>query len=183
MTQNDDNKPEITKPTDQQDLERRQADDYQPDAELASRRTFVNPNPFGEEGYVGTDPVYQNYASETEKPLASEEGAEKKAEDEVKEAYAFPDDVDESRIVSDPGTGGQALVADVSVPVPPSVEVKGQVVDRNEETKTESSSAPEDLKPENTQGGDAGPGDQDRQQPTPASPAPSPTSPTPPTGG
>lgn len=46
-----------------------------------------DPNPLGEGEYVGTDPIYQNYASETEKPLASEEGAQKDLLDSFKQNF------------------------------------------------------------------------------------------------
>ena len=37
------------------------------------------------EGYIGTDPVYQNHANDTEKPLAAKGGADKLAEAAYKE--------------------------------------------------------------------------------------------------
>ena len=37
------------------------------------------PDP-SENGYVGVDPIYQNFANETEKPYVAEGGAEKKVE-------------------------------------------------------------------------------------------------------
>lgn len=37
-----------------------------------------------EEGYVGVDPIYQNHANDTEKPLAANAGPDKLAEDAYK---------------------------------------------------------------------------------------------------
>lgn len=91
------------------DLERRQAEDYTPDA--AVRDVVVNPNPFGHEEYAGTDPIYQNHANETEVPLAAEEGPEKDLEDKVHELYSL-EDVDEAQVVEDYGQGGKARVSD-----------------------------------------------------------------------
>jgi hypothetical protein len=63
------------KPTSQLDLEARQAEGYVPPSQL------VQPNdpgvtPFDRGGYVGVDPVYQNAANETERPIRADEGAE-----------------------------------------------------------------------------------------------------------
>ncbi len=57
-------------------------------------------DPFGkddkgkENGYVNTDPIYQNYADKTHKPLAAEEGPFKDAEDAFRET-AKPDEDDD----------------------------------------------------------------------------------------
>lgn len=98
-----DEKGYLTKSRAQVDLERRTEDGYVPDSNLGSTAT-VNPNPFGAEEYVGTDPIYQNYANDQNKPLAAEEGVEA----EVLEAYKDEHEVDESVEVTDPGLGGTA---------------------------------------------------------------------------
>lgn len=75
-----------TKPTSQVDLEQRlDADEPDPHGFLKS----VNPDPNlgSEDGYVGTDPVYQNHAVDTDEPLAAEEGADKAAEEHFADAY------------------------------------------------------------------------------------------------
>lgn len=64
--------PNYTKPTSQLDLEARQKDDYVPSIQLLKG---TDPEP-SENGYVGTDEIYQNYANETEKPLQAQEGPE-----------------------------------------------------------------------------------------------------------
>lgn len=54
------------------------------DAEVEEGRDFrVEGNDTS--AYVNTDPVYQNYASDTEKPLGAEDGPEKKLEEFVAE--------------------------------------------------------------------------------------------------
>lgn len=99
-------KPYLTTPTFQQDLERRLDDDYVPDSDRGDTVT-VNPNPFGTEEYAGTDPIYQNHANETEKPLASKKGAVRLAEEQVKELHNL-DEVDEGELSEDYGLGGKA---------------------------------------------------------------------------
>lgn len=69
----------FAKPTSQLDLEERLARGNEVEPILVA----INPNQQGlddVEGYVGTDPIYQNYANETEKPYAAEGGAEAEAE-------------------------------------------------------------------------------------------------------
>ena len=78
-------KPQYSKPTSQVDLEERSKDDYVPPAQLIQG---TDPQP-AETGFVGVDPIYQNFASDTEKPLRAEKGAEKKFEDQ-----AYADEVD-----------------------------------------------------------------------------------------
>jgi hypothetical protein len=70
-------KPNYEKPTSQVDLERRLKDDYVSPSVLGQA---VDPVLESENGYVGVDPIYQNFANETEKPYASEKGVEKKLE-------------------------------------------------------------------------------------------------------
>jgi hypothetical protein len=92
----------LTKPNTQVDLERRQKQEA-PDSAVGNT-VVVNPNPFGADEYVGTDPIYQNYANDQNKPLASEDGVEK----ELEEAYKEEHEVDDEVSVEDHGTGGVA---------------------------------------------------------------------------
>lgn len=78
-------KPQYSKPTSQVDLEERTKDGYVPSGQLLQG---TDPQP-AETPFVGVDPIYQNYANETEKPLLAEKGAEKKFED-----LAYADEVD-----------------------------------------------------------------------------------------
>ena len=78
-------KAQYSKPTSQVDLEERTKDDYVVPAQLVQG---TDPVP-AETGFVGVDPIYQNYANDTEKPLRAEKGAEKKFED-----LAYADEVD-----------------------------------------------------------------------------------------
>lgn len=80
----DENEPDegvtYTKPTSQLDLEARLANDNEAPAAVKT----LNPSEQGEDdedGYVGTDPIYQNHANDTEAPGEAEEGAEKDALD------------------------------------------------------------------------------------------------------
>jgi hypothetical protein len=104
-----DDKPYLVKPTAQLDLERRLEDGYVPDA-VTGNTVTVNPNPFGADDYVGTDPIYQNHANETEKPLASQEGVLKDAEDAHRELHSL-DDLDDGQKAEDYGLGGLASKA------------------------------------------------------------------------
>ena len=113
-------KPVYTKPTTQVDLERRQAEDYESD--LVVNRNTVNPNPFGAEDYAGTDPIYQNHADDTHKPLAAGDGPEAKAEKEVKKLYET-----DGELVDDFGMGGKAKPASATADAGPTVyKVPGQ---------------------------------------------------------
>lgn len=69
---------EYTQSTAQRDLEERLARGNK----VEPIRQGVNPSDQLDEdsAYVGVDPIYQNYASDTEKPYASEEGPEAEAE-------------------------------------------------------------------------------------------------------
>lgn len=71
-----DNEPNYTKPSSQIDLETRQAEDYEVPTKLIQG---TDPKP-SENGFIGTDPIYQNYANETEKPFLSDGGAEAEIE-------------------------------------------------------------------------------------------------------
>ena len=75
-----------TKPTSQVDLEQRLARDNE--SPLAVVQATTVRDPFGEEesAYVNVDPIYQNYANKTEKPLAAGSGPDKKAEQAYKDA-------------------------------------------------------------------------------------------------
>jgi len=78
-------KVEYTKPTSQLDLEARLSAEDE-----GMKPLFPTQNPTGEpteDGYLGTDAVYQNYANDTEKPLAAEEGADQLAEEAAEDAY------------------------------------------------------------------------------------------------
>lgn len=115
---------QVTKPSAaQEDLERRQADDYVPDA--AVKTVTVNPNPFGNEAYAGVDPIYQNHANDTEKPLAAQDGPEKVAEENVKKLYSL-DNVAKEDVVDDYGQGGKARRAASPVVEPNRFLVPGQ---------------------------------------------------------
>lgn len=141
----DENKPYITQPRTQTDLEARLA------AEAPAPAAVVNPNPFGDEAYAGTDPIYQNYANDTEKPLKAAKGVEKKAEDQLREAHKFSDDDD---LVDDPGLGGKAARANVASSVP---------ADSGEQ-QGDASGQPAPNEPDTSGGGD------------PAAPPPAPSS-------
>lgn len=69
-------KANYTKPASQLDLEARQKKDYQPPSVL---NKGVDPQ-VSTNGFVGVDEIYQNYANDTEAPLAAEGGAEAKIE-------------------------------------------------------------------------------------------------------
>lgn len=77
------------KPTSQLDLERR----LKAEEEGSTPVFFETKNPdestlFGEDdSYRGTDPIYQNYANSTDKPLDAEKGADKLAEDAADSAF------------------------------------------------------------------------------------------------
>lgn len=101
-------KPERVPSLAEVDLENRLKDDHVGESVLASRRNTVQPNPLGEEDYVGTDAIYQNHANDTEKPLAAESGVEEKAEAFFNDQFDLSD-ADEDLVVDDPGLGGKAL--------------------------------------------------------------------------
>jgi hypothetical protein len=78
-------KPQYSKPASQVDLEERLSDDYVPVGQL---NQGTDPG-LSDNGFVGVDPIYQNFANETEKPFKAEKGPEAKIEKDV-----FTDDVD-----------------------------------------------------------------------------------------
>lgn len=87
-----------TESTAAQDLKRRLENDNE--SALAVAQANTTSDPYGkdekgkENGYVNTDPVYQNYADDTHKPLAAEEGPFKEAEKAFRET-AKPDENDD----------------------------------------------------------------------------------------
>lgn len=92
MTQPSGDKPYLTKPTTQTDLEARAKRDFKPEATTVDANA-VN-DPYAVEGndtsaYVGVDPSYMTYASDTEKPLAAESGSEAKALDQLTSGLAY----------------------------------------------------------------------------------------------
>lgn len=91
------------------DLQARLDPEHTPDANIA-RTVTVNPNPFGKDDYVGTDPIYQGRANKQDQPKAAGTGVEKQAEELFAEQYSL-DDVDEDRLVDDYGFGGKAVKA------------------------------------------------------------------------
>lgn len=103
MPENEKEKTTITKSNAQLDLERRTADGYVPDSDVSGVVT-VNPNPFGNDAYVGTDPIYQNYSTDQNKAFESKEGVEA----ELLKEYKKEHEVDDSVAVEDFGLGGKA---------------------------------------------------------------------------
>lgn len=83
-------KPYLTKPTTQVDLERRlAAEDGEEQPEVGSARDFkVEGNDTSD--YIGVDPMYQNYADETHKPMASDGGVEERIEERAYEYEETP---------------------------------------------------------------------------------------------
>jgi len=73
---------ELTPSAAQVDLERRRGQEV---GDSAVGAVESNPASFGVEEYVGTDPVYQNYAEDVHKPLAADDGVWKDQEEEFRE--------------------------------------------------------------------------------------------------
>lgn len=91
-------KVEYTKSAAQLDLERRMENDNESPlavSNLAVSRAGV----FGEDedAYVNVDPVYQNHANDTEKPLKADSGVNKKAEAAYRETVLSSEDSDRSK--------------------------------------------------------------------------------------
>lgn len=82
-----------TKPTSQLDLEARQEAEKKGENPFAVADAVRNPTGPEEtkDLYVGTDPIYQNHANDTEAPKQSEKGAEKDAEQGFLKAYDKPE--------------------------------------------------------------------------------------------
>lgn len=78
-------KAKYEKPASQVDLEARQKSDYVPPS-VKKVGTDAEPS---ENGYVGVDPIYQNYANDTDGPQAAESGPEAKVESDF-----YADEVD-----------------------------------------------------------------------------------------
>lgn len=118
-------KPERVPSNAELDLKARLGDDYKGESDLSTRTTTVQPNALGDEAYVGTDPIYQNHANDTEKPYASRGGPERAAERAFADQYPDLDDVDEELVVDDPGLGGKAVktVSHLAQPDVPDVTV------------------------------------------------------------
>ncbi len=129
-------KAEYTKSAAQVDLEERQKRDNEnpnlilstfegerPEVEDDSARDFtIEGNKT--DAYVGVDPVYQNYASTTEKPLRSEKGAEKALEDEVygnKDGNVDEDESDESDDSADDKKDEDSTQSSSNAPTAPSL--------------------------------------------------------------
>jgi hypothetical protein len=97
-------KPSFSKPNSQLDLEARQAEDYVPPSQ-------VHPGteePLSENGYIGTDPIYQNHANDTEAPYPVDEDS---AEGKV-EVTHLSDDVDYDSTGPEDGFDGGDTSAD-----------------------------------------------------------------------
>ncbi len=77
-------KVEYTQPTSLVDLENRLKNDNESQLKIQGDQ---NPNPLTDEGFVGVSLEYQNYANDTEKPLASKSGPLKKAEQTFMDEY------------------------------------------------------------------------------------------------
>ena len=123
MAQNDKDKPQLNvKSTAQLEMERLTGEGYT-DASAINTTATLNPDPFGKGAYVGTDPIYQNSATDNEKPLASKSGAEAELEKFNKGLY---DVEDSSLLVDDPGMGGKARLAVSPTVVPTRVLLPGQ---------------------------------------------------------
>jgi hypothetical protein len=125
------------KPTSQLDLERRLGED-------PPNTLFKTVNPVestltaddntseltgGDDGdlYVGTDPIYQNHANDTEKPLQAEEGPDKSAED------FYLDTVD-----SEGGTEAGDQLKEAYGAVTPNVQSEGSTVTEAQAESTDS---------------------------------------------
>lgn len=107
------------------------AEGVKPDSDISGRVT-VNPDPRGENGFIGVDPIYQNFGNDQMKPYDSEEGAEKELEDAFKASF----DSDGEK-ADDPGFGGQAPKADTSSVDAPKFVVDGQVRSTADDKKKE----------------------------------------------
>jgi hypothetical protein len=115
-------KPSYSKPASQLDLEARQDKNYRPPSQVAGS---VDPG-VSENGYVGTDPIYQNHANHTEAPY---EGDPKSAEgkidqhflaDEVDYSATDPEEGESSDESDDEPSGGNPSGAGGAATTPPS---------------------------------------------------------------
>lgn len=93
-------KVEYTESTAAKDLKRRLENDNESALQVA--KVAETADPYGkdekgkENGYVNVDPVYQNYADDTHKPLEASKGVFKDAEDAFRDAVAVDEDDDRS---------------------------------------------------------------------------------------
>lgn len=77
-------KARYSKPTSQVDLDERLKNENRVTGILKDTNPADSSVYYAESGFVGTDPIYQNYANDTDEPLKAESGADKQAEDYVK---------------------------------------------------------------------------------------------------
>lgn len=108
MSESDD-KRYLTKSRAELDLERRLDPEYKPDSQVGGTVT-VNPNPFGADAYVGTDPIYQNHSTDQNKPFTSEKGVEADALKAYSEEHEA--ELEGATVAEDYGFGGKARVAE-----------------------------------------------------------------------
>jgi hypothetical protein len=122
-------KVEYSKPTSQVDLEARLTADAEETSPAPRRKgeDYDAPGPFelqgalnpdGEptdEGYIGTDVIYQNYAEDTHKPLQADGGPDELAEQAFADAFGDGEDRNppkESETTDSVTTGGDAEVVE-----------------------------------------------------------------------
>lgn len=105
MAKNDEDKGYYTKSAHEVYLEQVSDKSFESDSRLEANSYTLNPNPFGDEAYAGTDPIYQNYADDTHKPLKASKGAFKAAEDQARALHKGEADAE------DTGLGGKAAKA------------------------------------------------------------------------
>lgn len=117
MTKSETDEVEYTKPTSQLDLEARQENgnasfkvlstsDQAPkpgDEDEDARSYVVEDNDL--DGYLNVDPIYMNYASDTEQPLLAEEGPEQVLEEFIREESPTAS-VESATVTGDPNTVG-----------------------------------------------------------------------------
>lgn len=77
----------FTRPTSQLDLEARQKAGNKVEGVL----TTTNPKAPDDSGFIGTDPIYQSRANESDQPLAAEEGPDAVAEADFVKSFEKPD--------------------------------------------------------------------------------------------
>lgn len=103
-------KASYSKPTSQLDLEERQSKDYVVPGQI---NLGTDPQP-SDSGFVGVDPVYQNFANDTEKPFKAEKGPEAKAEEVL-----YADDVDFDKGAAEQGRSSDEDDVEDKEPVTP----------------------------------------------------------------
>lgn len=160
------------------DLKARLEADDGGESVLSSRAMTVQPDPFGDDKYVGTDPIYQGRANKTEQPNNAKSGTEREAEEAFREVAESPQVEDESKVVKDFGMGGTALKAGPTTVDVPDVTIgaSADVTHASDSTSSsDSGSGGED--PDQTDPAGA-PSETDGGVQSPASPAPAPPTPT-----